>query len=116
MDGIDVVASQQFTEIDVSCTVLGGVLSIHAILRVIPPLPSDIADRHVLHVRAAEEGILVTGTHVADADAPHHDSITRRWSRPVAERLRRDHIGRRHDASCSRGRLPEEIAAAGLGC
>ena len=96
VDGVDVVAGEQFTEVDVGRAVLGAVPLIDAALGVVPELLPHVADGDVLHIGPAEESPLVPRAHVADADAPHHDPVARRRGDSIAERLRGDHIGRGH--------------------
>ena len=96
VDGVDVVAGEQFTEVDVGRAVLGAVPLIDAALGVVPELLPHVADGDVLHIGPAEENSLVPRAHVADADAPHHDPVARRRGDSIAERLRGDHIGRGH--------------------
>ena len=92
VDGVDIIAGEQFAEIDICCAVAVGILAVDPLLAFIPPLFSHVADGDILHVGAAEEGVLVAGAHVADADATHHDPVAGRWGRGITEGLGGDEV------------------------
>ena len=76
MDRINVGSSQQFTEVVVNLAVFILVVIVDAGLRFLAVLFTDVAGCDVLHIAAPEERSLITASHVADANAAHHDPVT----------------------------------------
>ena len=110
MDRVDVVAGKEFAEVNVGRAVSVAILPVDSPLPRLPPLLSHIADGDVLHVGTPKEAALIAGAHVAQANAPHHDPVTRRRGGGVAERFRRDHVGGSRGPSCSCRRLQKSAA------
>ena len=86
VNGIDVVAGQQFAEVVVGGTVAVAVAGVDPILRRLQVVLSHIAYRDILHVAAGQKGVLIAGALVADADPPEHHSVAGWGSRGIAQR------------------------------
>ena len=69
------VAGEQFAEVAIGLAVGVFVLLVGSVLRRLHDPLADVADGHVLHVAAAEEGPLIAGAHVAHADPAHDDAV-----------------------------------------
>ena len=85
VDRVDIGAGEHLAEIVVRLAVGILVVFVGFLLGRLADAPADIADGHVLDVRAAEESALVSPAHVADADAAHHDPLARRRHVGIAQ-------------------------------
>ena len=113
VNGVDVVAGKQFSEIDVRCAVGVGILAVDAALALVPPLLPYIADGDILHVGPTEERVLIPRAHVADTDAPHHDPVASRRGRGIAEGLGGDDVGGGDRSTGGDARSLEKAATRG---
>jgi hypothetical protein len=75
---LDVCAGEQVAKVAICRAVLIAVLCVDPILRSLTAISSDVAHRHELRVRLAQEASQVIGPTAADTDSTHHDPITRR--------------------------------------
>ena len=89
MHRVDVRAGQQLAEVVVGLAVGVLVVFVHLALGLVAGALAHIADGHVLDIRTAQERALVAASHVADADAAHHDPVAGRRdiSVPKAEEV-----------------------------